>query len=98
MLVKAERIALIAAKRLGERFPKLMQVGFDIGIDRNRRIWIIEGNYWPDLLPFRLLKDSSMYRRILWYRKHKSSEPVCLGFAAFAYISERSTEDCIDRA
>jgi len=68
--VKAKRIALLAAKRLGERYPKLRQVGFDIGIDRKRRIWIIEGNYQPDLRPFRLLKDSSMYRRILWYKKH----------------------------
>lgn len=70
LLFKAERIALLAAKRLGERYPKLRQVGFDIGIDRKRRIWIIEGNYQPDLRPFRLLKDSSMYRRILWYKKH----------------------------
>jgi hypothetical protein len=70
LLVKAERIALLAAKRLGERYPKLRQVGFDIGIDRKRRIWIIEGNYQPDLRPFRLLKDSSMHRRILWYKKH----------------------------
>ncbi|MBP1994675.1 YheC/YheD family protein [Paenibacillus eucommiae] len=70
LLVKAERIALLAAKRLGERYPKLRQVGFDIGIDRKRRIWIIEGNYQPALRPFRLLKDSSMHRRILWYKKH----------------------------
>ncbi|MGG1634391.1 YheC/YheD family protein [Paenibacillus sp. NRS-1760] len=45
LLVKVERIALLAAKRLGERYPKLRQVGFDIGIDRKHRIWIIEGNY-----------------------------------------------------
>ncbi|KAA1189418.1 hypothetical protein PAENI_06950 [Paenibacillus sp. B2(2019)] len=70
LLVKAEQIALLAATRLGERYPKLRQVGFDIGIDRNCRIWIIEGNYQPDLRPFRLLKDSSMHRRILWYKKH----------------------------
>jgi glutathione synthase/RimK-type ligase-like ATP-grasp enzyme len=70
LLVKAERIALLAAKRLGKRYPKLRQVGFDIGIDRKRRIWIIEGNYQPDLRPFRLLKDTSMYRRILRYKKH----------------------------
>jgi len=70
LLVQAERIALLAAKRLGERYPELRQVGFDIGIDRKRRIWIIEGNYQPDLRPFRLLKDSSMHRRILWYKKH----------------------------
>lgn len=70
LIVKIKQIALLAAERIGERYPKLRQVGFDIGIDRNRRIWIIEGNYWPDLLPFRSLKDSSMYRRILWYKKH----------------------------
>ncbi|WP_079914544.1 YheC/YheD family protein [Paenibacillus sp. 32352] len=70
LIFKIKQIALLAAERLGERYPKLRQVGFDIGIDRNRRIWIIEGNYWPDLLPFRSLKDSSMYRRILWYQKH----------------------------
>ncbi|MFC5451619.1 YheC/YheD family protein [Paenibacillus aestuarii] len=70
LIVKIKQITLLAAERLGERYPKLRQVGFDIGIDRNRRIWIIEGNYWPDLLPFRSLKDSSMYRRILWYQKH----------------------------
>jgi len=70
LLVKAERIALLAAKRLGEHYPKLRQVGFDIGIDRKRRIWIIEGNYKPDLRPFRHVQDSSMYRRILWYKEH----------------------------
>ena len=70
LIVKAERIALLAAQRLGERFPKLRQVGLDIGIDRKRQIWIIEGNYQPDLRPFRRLKDSSMYHRILWYQKH----------------------------
>ncbi|GGG70200.1 hypothetical protein GCM10010918_26860 [Paenibacillus radicis (ex Gao et al. 2016)] len=69
LLVKTERIALLAAKRLGEHYPKLRQVGFDIGIDKKRRIWIIEGNYKPDLRPFRRLKDSSMHRRILWYKK-----------------------------
>ncbi|RAW16194.1 hypothetical protein DC345_12030 [Paenibacillus taichungensis] len=70
LLVKAEHIALLAAKRLGERYPKLREVGFDIGIDRKQRVWIIEGNYKPDLRPFRLLKDSSMHRKILWYKKH----------------------------
>ncbi|TVY11272.1 YheC/YheD family protein [Paenibacillus cremeus] len=70
LLVQCERIARLAARRLGERFPKLRQVGFDLGIDEKRRIWILEGNYKPDLLPFRLLKDSSIYRRIRWYQNH----------------------------
>ncbi|WP_339279120.1 YheC/YheD family protein [Paenibacillus sp. FSL W8-1187] len=67
---KVARAALEAAERLGERYPDLRQVGFDIGIDRERRIWIIEGNYQPALRPFRLLKDSTMLRRIHWYRNH----------------------------
>lgn len=70
LLAEAEQIALLAAKRLGEHYPKLRQVGFDIGIDRDRRIWIIEGNYQPDLRPFKRMKDPSMHRRILWYKKH----------------------------
>lgn len=70
LLAKAEQIALLAAKRLGERYPDLRQVGFDIGIDKKHRIWIIEGNYQPDLRPFLRLKDTSMYRRILWYKEH----------------------------
>ena len=70
LLVRAEQVARLAAKRLGEHYPMLRQVGFDIAIDMKRRIWIIEGNYQPALRPFRLLKDSSMHRRILWYKKH----------------------------
>ncbi|WP_127547470.1 MULTISPECIES: YheC/YheD family protein [Paenibacillus] len=70
LLVRAEQVSRLAAKRLGEHYPMLRQVGFDIAIDKKRRIWIIEGNYQPAIRPFRLLKDSSMHRRILWYKKH----------------------------
>ncbi|WKL05051.1 hypothetical protein Q0F98_16240 [Paenibacillus amylolyticus] len=70
LLVRAEQVSRLAAKRLGEHYPMLRQVGFDIAIDKKRRIWIIEGNYQPALRPFRLLKDSSMHRRILWYKEH----------------------------
>ncbi|MEK0315010.1 YheC/YheD family protein [Cohnella sp. 56] len=70
LLARAERLALSAAERLGMRYPELRQVGFDIGIDSRRRIWIIEGNYKPDLRPFRRLQDTSMYRKILRYKQH----------------------------
>ncbi|WP_180968343.1 YheC/YheD family protein [Paenibacillus pasadenensis] len=65
---QVKQAALQAAERLGERYPDLRQVGFDIGIDKDRRIWIIEGNYQPVLRPFRLLKDSSMLRTIKRYQ------------------------------
>lgn len=70
LLVRAEQVAQLAAKRLGEHYPMLRQVGFDIAVDKKRRIWIIEGNYQPDVRPFRLMKDPSMHRRILWYKEH----------------------------
>lgn len=70
LLLQVERTALLAAKSLEVHYPDLRQIGFDIGIDKKGGIWIIEGNYRPDLRPFRHLKDSSMYRRILWYQKH----------------------------
>ncbi|WP_145410841.1 YheC/YheD family protein [Paenibacillus xylanexedens] len=70
LIKRMEQIARIAAQQLGKHYPDLRQVGFDIGIDRNRRIWIIEGNYKPDLRPFRRLRDSSMHHRILWYKEH----------------------------
>ncbi|PYE48805.1 YheC/YheD family protein [Paenibacillus barcinonensis] len=70
LLHQVERTSLLAAKALEVHYPELRQVGFDIGIDTKARIWIIEGNYRPDLRPFRRLKDASVYRRILWYQKH----------------------------
>lgn len=70
LLLQAERTALLGAKALEVQFPDLRQVGFDICVDNKARVWIIEGNYKPDLRPFKRLKDSSMYRRILWYQKH----------------------------
>ncbi|WP_434748704.1 YheC/YheD family protein [Paenibacillus amylolyticus] len=70
LLLQVERTVLLAAKSLEVHYPDLRQIGFDIGIDKKGRVWIIEGNYRPDLRPFRRLKDSSMYRRILWYQKH----------------------------
>lgn len=70
LLLQVNRTALLAAKSLAAHYPDLRQVGFDMGVDKKGRIWIIEGNYRPNLRPFRRLKDSSMYRRILWYQKH----------------------------
>lgn len=70
LLLQVNRTALLAAKSLAVHYPDLRQVGFDIGVDKKGQIWIIEGNYRPNLRPFRRLKDSSMYRRILWYQEH----------------------------
>ncbi|MCL7748674.1 YheC/YheD family protein [Halalkalibacter alkaliphilus] len=64
-----EKIVLEATKILTEQYPKHRMYGFDMGIDSNGKLWIIEANYWPMLAQFRMLGDKQMLRRILRYKK-----------------------------
>ncbi|WP_391563884.1 YheC/YheD family protein [Paenibacillus cremeus] len=45
--------------------------GLDIGLDNKGRIWIIEANLKPNIFPFLLLKDKTMYRRIMLFNIKK---------------------------
>jgi hypothetical protein len=58
--------ALWSAQRLG-RFSTV--VGFDMGVDVNGRVWMIEANPKPAISLFLKLKDKSMYRTIMAYMK-----------------------------
>lgn len=60
-----DRLALRAADRLSARFPWVRNIGLDVGIDRDGRIWIIEANFRPDLTLFAHLKDKTMYRNVV---------------------------------
>ncbi|MDR7314316.1 YheC/YheD family protein [Brevibacillus nitrificans] len=42
--------------------------GFDMGIDSNGKVWIIEANLRPDITLFLKLKDKGMYLTIVSYR------------------------------
>ncbi|MFC4077601.1 YheC/YheD family protein [Salinithrix halophila] len=57
--------ALRAAQRLGRFSPRSLIAGFDMGVDRKGKVWIIEANPKPALSLFLKLKDKSMYRRII---------------------------------
>ncbi|PTX60821.1 YheC/D-like protein [Melghirimyces profundicolus] len=59
---KLRNFSLRAARRLGG-----VVVGFDMGVDKNGEIWMIEANPRPALSLFRKLKDPSMYRKIVSY-------------------------------
>ncbi|MEB3102159.1 YheC/YheD family protein [Ferviditalea candida] len=64
-----DRISLLTAKVLGNRFPAKRVFGIDMGIDLNGKVWIIESNFAPSVSLFRHLQDKSMYHRILRFRK-----------------------------
>jgi hypothetical protein len=64
ILKRVDRVSLSAVRRLHRVFRWIRAVGMDIGIDKNGKVWIIEGNFYPDLSLFLKLKDKSDYRRI----------------------------------
>jgi hypothetical protein len=68
---KMDEVCLIAATLLGENFPDINRIGFDIGIDQKGKIWIIEANLKPDILLFKRLADKTMYENMKNTRKPK---------------------------
>ncbi len=57
LIKKVRRVCLLAAKHLGFHYPLQNIIGFDIGLDGNAHVWIIEANFEPSMKPFGLLKE-----------------------------------------
>ncbi|MCP3776389.1 YheC/YheD family protein [Paenibacillus sp. MZ04-78.2] len=66
---KMKRISLRAARRLSNLFPHHRIYGLDVGFDLKGHPWIIEANLYPSMSHFLKLKDRTMYRRIMAYKK-----------------------------
>lgn len=69
LLSNIHDVSLQAAKRLGDVYPFQRTIGLDIGLDEKGKIWIIEANFKPGISPFLMLKNKTMYRRIMTYKK-----------------------------
>ncbi|MEH7526411.1 YheC/YheD family protein, partial [Bacillus sp. JJ1503] len=71
-----DRICISASKQFEENHPNIHIIGFDIGISSQGNIWIIEGNYNPDLSMFSGLedKDTYMYIRKIIKRQRKHTD------------------------
>ncbi|MFB6367304.1 YheC/YheD family protein [Paenibacillus elgii] len=69
LLSNINKIALLTANRLRKIYPLHRIYGMDIGLDRNGHVWIIEANRKPLMSHFMKLKDKTMYRRIMEYKR-----------------------------
>ena len=54
---------------LSNKFPHLRELGLDIGIDKNERIWLLEANTRPMFRLFHHHRDRSLYPKIYKYVK-----------------------------
>ena len=64
---RIRQIGLQAARKLHRVYPGLVEIGLDLAVDRNRRLWIIEANTRPDPCPFSKLPSRAMLNRIVRY-------------------------------
>ena len=66
-----EKVVLQAAVKLTREFEKKRIYGFDVGVDNDGKVWIIEANNDPMMSHFRKLDDKSMLKRIKKIKQNK---------------------------
>lgn len=64
LVSEIERITLLTTNTLETLYQNRSIYGFDIGIDSDGHIWIIEGNLSPSFSHFYKLKDKKMFNTI----------------------------------
>lgn len=68
-LTNIDQLSQKVAKKLNTLYPKHRIYGLDIAIDKNARLWLIEANRTPAMSHFTKLKDKTMLRRIVRYKR-----------------------------
>lgn len=64
LLQEIRQVSFALARRLGKAYPNLREIGLDLGLDQQGKIWFIEANFRPAISLFQKLPDKSFYRRI----------------------------------
>lgn len=60
--------AITATSCITSVCPKRRIIGFDFGVDKRGKVWIIEANFKPGISPFKMLENKLMYQTILKYK------------------------------
>ncbi|MNI82708.1 hypothetical protein D3C73_1394510 [compost metagenome] len=69
LITEMNTLGTHTAAHMQKSYPRIRQIGLDIGLDRSFTPLIIEVNMKPDPYIFNQLKDKSMYRRVMRYRR-----------------------------
>ncbi|OAB44063.1 YheC/YheD family protein [Paenibacillus antarcticus] len=69
LVEEMKKIGLKTAKQFSASYPNMNELGLDIAVDRNLRLWILEVNTRPDPCPFTKLSDATMIETIVKYAK-----------------------------
>lgn len=72
VIQRMDTLAIKAVQLLQRYYPDIVIIGFDIGVDENGSLWLIEANVYPGLSLFRKLEDKTMLRRILEMKRLNS--------------------------
>ncbi|MGG3882705.1 YheC/YheD family protein [Brevibacillus panacihumi] len=71
LLFDIKKVSLAVASCLGKAYPRLLEIGLDLGLDQEGKIWVIEANFRPALSLFQRLPEKTFYRRIKAFRIRK---------------------------
>lgn len=67
LIREMRRLGENVGRQLEKKYPKLKEIGLDVAIDPEYRLWVLEVNTLPALFPFKMLEDKSIYKRIHRY-------------------------------
>jgi hypothetical protein len=63
LITRLKKVVIRITRFLESRFSRILELGIDIGIDRDSRLWILEINAKPGRKAFYTLDDKSTYRQ-----------------------------------
>lgn len=63
-------LGIEVAKLVSSRYKYVREIGLDVAIDSNEKVWIIEANTRPNFKLFKYHPDRSLYPKIYRYIKH----------------------------
>ncbi len=66
---RLNRLGRITASCFTRHRPRFKELGLDVALDRQGRLWILEVNTRPNISAVKLLKDKSVYRTLMRYGK-----------------------------